>query len=456
LQRDYAPKIWQVAFILIFALLFRLIYQAGMLEYGGSFHNGSDSQKYLDAVNALLRDGIWLDPDRVPLYAMFIASIFKVVGSESLRAVVAFQACLDSFSVIAIAFAARTVCARAFLPAAFVAIFIPNFLVHSAYILQESFFLPFFSCGLWALLLALRRPHIAFWLAVGGLLFGITLWIRISLSYYPLFLVPAVAVGLRISHGMPWRRCVLLALLPPSLMLAVASPLLLHNYSTYGYFALSSQSGSHLLNWVYACLASNPPCAQRDRIVTDLTPLVTAYANSIGGERANPFAVSDFMRTLAVTRILELPLPQIIWGISYGALKNLMQTGFYQVLVQFNQPLTFFSAMPGGSFAERLQAFVHTNKSNAFMLLWGVSQAGLVVSRAIQFFGVIVGLRLKAKRGQTILLIATVAYLLALNGPIADPKYRVPIEPALIILFALGWVRLVDIFRPASHFPQRA
>jgi len=456
LQRERSPQSSQVVLIIFLTLLFRLSYQAGIVEYGGSFHNGSDSQKYLDAVHALLHNGLWLDHDRVPLYAIFIASVFKIFGSESLRAVVTIQACLDSISVIAIAFAARTMCAKAFAPAALAAIVIPNFLVHASYILQESLFLPFFSGGLWALLLALRSRHTAFWLAISGVLFGTTLWIRISLTYYPLFIIPAIAIGLRISCGVPWPRCALLSLVPPSLMLAVASPLLLYNYATYDYFALTSQSGGHLLNWFYACLASSPPCAQRDKIVAQLTPLVTAHMDSIGGPNANLFAVSNFMRNLALTRILELPLTQIIAGMSFGALKNLMQTGFYQVLVQFNQPLTFLSAMPGENFAERLQAFVQTNKSNIFMLLWACSQAALIVSRVIQLFGIVAGLSHKPTRGQTMLLIATVGYFLALNGPIADPKYRVPIEPALIVLFALGYVRLLDIFRRFSALSLRA
>ena len=239
-------------------------------------------------------------------------------------------------------------------------------------------------------------------------------------------------------------------------MLAIVSPLLLYNYASYGYLALTSQSGGHLLNWFYACLASSPPCAQRDKIVAQVTPFVTAYTDSIGGPNANLFAVSNFMRNLALTRILELPLSQIIGGMSFGALKNLMQTGFYQVLVQFNQPLTFLSAMPGESFAERLQAFLQTNKSNFFMLLWACSQVALVVSRFVQFFGTVAGFSHKATRGQTILLIATVGYFLALNGPIADPKYRVPIEPALIVLFALGYVRLLGMFRRFSALSLRA
>src|SRR5204863_351073 len=105
-------------------------------------------------------------------------------------------------------------------------------------------------------------------------------------------------------------------------------------------------------------------------------------------------------------------------------------------------------ATPGLTGGERLSNFVKTNSTNAFMLLWVLAQAVLVLSRGVQLVGLVHGLREPAYRGATLILAATIVYFLVLTGPIASPKYRIPIEPPLLILFGMGWVWLRDRFSP--------
>ncbi len=100
--------------------------------------------------------------------------------------------------------------------------------------------------------------------------------------------------------------------------------------------------------------------------------------------------------------------------------------------------------MPGSSLTERLSNFVKTNATNGFMLLWVLAQAALVLSRGAQLAGLVHGLREPAYRGATLILAATIIYFLVLTGPVASPKYRIPIEPPLLILFGMGWVWLRD------------
>jgi hypothetical protein len=45
------------------------------------------------------------------------------------------------------------------------------------------------------------------------------------------------------------------------------------------------------------------------------------------------------------------------------------------------------------------------------------------------------------------MLAMTVVYFLGVNGPLGDPKYRIPMEPALIIFFAIGLCALLDWVR---------
>ena len=150
------------------------------------------------------------------------------------------------------------------------------------------------------------------------------------------------------------------------------------------------------------------------------------------------------MRQIAVDRIRELGIVQVTVGMITGAIKNLAQTGFYETLTQFRQPTTFFSAMPGAHFGERFANFVNINSENTFMKLWVVAQLALLASRLVQLVGLGHGLRNSSVRPYAIILTMTIVYFLAVNGPIGNPKYRIPTEPALIILFAIGFCNIMD------------
>lgn len=78
------------------------------------------------------------------------------------------------------------------------------------------------------------------------------------------------------------------------------------------------------------------------------------------------------------------------------------------------------------------------SRAYAWLLLAG--GLGTLVLRAIQLFGVVVGLRRDPEvRIAPLLLIAWILFILVVNGPIASPKYRLPLEPAFAVFFALAF-----------------
>ena len=169
-----------------------------------------------------------------------------------------------------------------------------------------------------------------------------------------------------------------------------------------------------------------------------MAPIAKEQIRAAFGEHANPFQASVVMEKLAIERILALPKIHLIFGMAWGAFRNLMQTSFYAVFYQFDQTLTSYSTMHAPTVLGRIKEFAIVNWDKPLMIMWTLSQATLVVSRVVQILGAATGVVSPRFRALTVLLLALIAYVLALNGPIADPKYRIPIEPALIILFALG------------------
>ena len=91
------------------------------------------------------------------------------------------------------------------------------------------------------------------------------------------------------------------------------------------------------------------------------------------------------------------------------------------------------------------------------MFIWALAQAALMASRMVQLLGTWKGLADKSIRPYCAFLIATIIYFLAVNGPIGNPKYRIPTEPAFIILFAIGMNFLagkIVIFRSRKNQKQ--
>ena len=239
---DSRNLIYWVIAIAIFAFFLCLTYQAGMVAFGGQFHNGSNSGKYLKVAHSLWLSGAAPYTERLPLYNYFIFAIFKLVGSESLRAVVTVQAALDAFTVIAIAIAARAFARELVIPAALTASILPNFIICSSYVLTETIFLLFMSWGLAALLWAVTAKRAFALLAVAGICFGLTLLTRPTMIYSPLFVVPALIYAFRTGRGSSWRNSIGLALVPSATMWLTASPLLIDNYLQYGYFTLNESA----------------------------------------------------------------------------------------------------------------------------------------------------------------------------------------------------------------------
>jgi len=453
--------------ILVLAALIRFAYQEGMLYYGGNFHNGSDSGKYLVIAETIVETGIFgrmsdqgVQPElnRMPVYPYFLAGIFKIFGNGNLQAVARVQIFIDLITIFGIALSAAAINRALVIPSALVAAVIPNLLVHTSYVLTENLFLLFFTWGMCATLWAIKGHKTLGMLIAAGLLFGIALYTRPVMMFFPLFLFPTLVYAFHVTAKETISRIILLSTIPVIIMLLAASPRVASNYTKYGHVVFTSQSGNHLLKWVYPCLRTPWSCASHGDTWKENVPIIEKRLSEVSQqEKANPFAKDIIMRELGMQRIRELGAMQIVTGMIVGAFKNAIQTGAYETLTQFNQPTTFFSAMQGHSFTERLSNFLQRNRNNHFMFIWALAQAALTVSRMVQLLGMWKGLSDKDMRPYCVFLIATIVYFLAVNGPIGNPKYRIPTEPAFIILFAIGMNSLAGkLLTPRCRKNQKA
>ena len=451
----------RIALIAVGAILLRLIYQFAMIDAGGSFHNGSDSEKYINIAEAIVATGefAYIDTrftptslipatDRMPLYPYFLAGMMELFGDDALPAAAVLQTVMDGLTVILLALTAAAIDRRYAVPTAIFAAVIPNFLVHAAYILTETLFLMFSAAAIAALLWALRDRRTVMLLACAGVMLGLTLLTRPVMMFFPLFLFPALAYALPAAKRVSVGRGLALAALPVVIMVAFAVPRIIDNHDRFGHAVLTTQSGNHLLKWVYPCVNTPWSCASHGTDWDANKPLVDARLAELTPEqRANPAEINAVYQSVAKEKIAELGIVQIAIGMTVGAIKNTIQTGFYETVTQFRQAPNFLSAMPGSGIGEKLANFYTTNKGDVFMLAWAVAQAALLVSRLMQAVGLGTGIAQSALRPYTVMLLMTIAYFLAVNGPVGNPKYRVPAEPGFLILLSMGLYTIIDVLR---------
>ena len=106
-------------------------------------------------------------------------------------------------------------------------------------------------------------------------------------------------------------------------------------------------------------------------------------------------------------------------------------------------PRKGFYATPGATPAEKIFNFVFRSDNSYYALALLLGGIGVAIVRLIQLSG-LVSLARSVPISNVLLLLGWIGYILAVNGPVASPKYRLPMEPALNVLTGAGFIALRD------------
>ena len=116
---------------------------------------------------------------------------------------------------------------------------------------------------------------------------------------------------------------------------------------------------------------------------------------------------------------------------------------------------SFYDSTSAGMLA-RIQNML-TDKSgnlNAYGLVFILSTIGLVMWSLLSLTGAAGALAAdRESRLKALLLILWCLMILVINGPVGTPKYRLPVEPALVIFAALGLRMLIHRRRTGDLRP---
>ena len=434
-------KLWKIFFAAVairwgYALLL-------FLTLGDAGLQGPDSIGYLATAHDFARaiaDGSlqgtqWLGKNTfvMPLFQWLVGLNALLFGNLAPLTYVLMQGLIDAGTCLLVYGLAAALGPRFASPAAWVAVVNPTQIVLSGLVYTDTPFVFFVALFLFASVRWLRTPSWRWALLIGLDLGAASLIRALAAPWAPILVIFLLTAAL--VAKMPPRRIVLQLSAAVTIFALCIAPVLWRNVSEYGAWSLTPQGGMHLALWVV-------PLVKEAR---DGTPWQQSFDQMLQRthERfptpaANPFEDSRRFTEIARETLPGLGIAAMAKAWLTGAAINLASPAVIISPLVSRLPRTGFYATPGASPIEKIGNFLfHSNNVvYGWILLIGV--AGVVAIRLIQTAGLIAVLRAGGQTSVLLLFALWFFYILAINGPIASPKYRLPIEPPLNVLTGAG------------------
>lgn len=343
-----------------------------------------------------VRNAADLDPKRPPVYPLFLAGTYAVFGTENFAAAKGMQALLGALAC-ALLYGLAFVLAgpRTALWASAACAVYPPLIVYAGILQSETLFTAFLL--LFALLLLLVRDHSARWpIAAAGILLGLLNLCKGTMLFFPLFLLGLSAV---LKEERPrFGRYLALA----AISFAVVAPWTWRNWKVYGRPVPVATGGPEMLwfgtlPWPEQRMFGNAPSYQK-------------FAGM------SPLEAEDAFKRAALDNIRRDPL------------------GYLGLTVR---KFVFFWFQPVGA---RL-----AGRANS--LFGWAAYAAHALLIALFVFGIVKSRRYWRNFAVPYWIVGYFMLVHVLTAP--EPRYRLPIEPFILLLAAHGLERRKEAVHPA-------
>ena len=446
--------------VFLLALLVRLINLA-FLTGNQSFFAETDALAYWKLGAGLARpESFWstllAETDRMPLYPLLLGGIRHIFGDDP-RMVAILQAVIDAGTCALIAALGALISPLVGLIAGILAALSVTLIVFSTQILTETASLFFFTLMLLAGARFLRHPTNALAI-IAGLAGGIAAATRPAVA--PLL---AAAVPLVLVIALMQRRGFAEAL-AAALLFAVGAatpiaPVLLRNVIHYGSFSLTTQTGHHLADWIVPLVTERADGTPYQKTVDRMEALYAQRAQTtlcaprklecstehdLNGQ-TNPFQRAAVKSEVAREAMARLPLSAYAKAWLEGMVVNLASPALLIDPRVRALPKPSFYNTPGASLWEKTRAYLFDDPA-AYQVLLIVGLVAMLPILMLEAAGFVMLAR--TLPWAAVFAGGVLAYFLLLNGPVATPKYRLPMEPVLIVLAAIPLTRLAERVLP--------
>lgn len=404
---------------------------------------GADSYGYLagaeamakDLLNGTLRGWAWLGSDLgvMPLYPWFLTLNVVLFGSLASLTSAMMQGLIDGATCLLIFQIAKSIDPRAASPAAIAAAINPTQIVVSGLIYNDTIFVFFAVVSLWAGLAWIARPawSLALMATVG---LGLAALDRIVIApWVPVFACALLALrffAVRLRPGHAVQMAIV-----GIVFCVIISPLVGRNVSQFGSWSLTPQAGGHLALWVVPLVREAKDGTLWEKGSAEMERVKIAR---YGPAPRNPFVNSQQFAEIGREELGKLGMVAVATAWIRGAVINLVAPAVVISPPVARLPRTGFFSTPGNSLSGKVVNFLFHSDNARFAWILIVGIAGLGLVRAIQLLGFGVAVTDRAAWPALAVMILWTGFILAANGPIASPKYRLPIEPVLCVLTGIG------------------
>jgi 4-amino-4-deoxy-L-arabinose transferase-like glycosyltransferase len=440
---------WSTAWtIFLSSLVIRWVYSllifASMGEAG---LKGADSYAYIGQAHqfatAILGGSVhgllWFGPNPaiMPLFTWLLTANALLFGNGAPLTYVLMQGVIDAGTCLIIYRMAQEINPRYALPAAIAAAINPTQIVLSGLVYTDTLFVFFVALFLYSAIRWLRTPswNSAIWLGIG---LGVAAMVRVLIAPWSLALALFLLASAALIHRFHIRQLAQIVTMMVITGSCVAS-ISLRNVTQYNSWALTSQFGDYYAMWVVPLVieAQNGTPWQRS-----YQRIEQRTRERFGPPHANPFEESRRHMEIGREEMATLDFTSLVKAYAFGVAINLGAPAIILSPPISQLPRTGFYGTVGNTLLAKVGNFLFRsdNAFYAWALLLGI--AGVAIVRAIQLCGCI-GLLRGGDQWPVILLFAGwFVYVLAVNGPIASPKYRLPVEPLLCVLTGAGFCLL--------------
>lgn len=375
---------------------------------------------------------------RMPLYPLLLGGVQRLFG-DAPWVVVLLQTIIDAGTCVLIAALGALMSQRVGRFAGLLAAFSATLIILSTQILSDSVCLFFFAACLYAGARYVREPSAPLAL-IAGLAGGLSLTVRpvpaiLLLAAVPVFLIVALVHGRRLLASL-----IATAVFAGGVALPIA-PVMARNVTAYGSWHLMSQTGAHLAFWVVPLVterAYGTPFQQTaDRMRADCAGKAAAEGLNAN---SNPFRLDDVKIEAARAAMAKLPLKAYVAAWADGMAVNLAVPAITVDPRMRELPKPSFYNTPGQSLVGKARNYLfHDPGRYQYLLVIGL--VSMLPFLVLQAAGLV--LLFRASFWAAMCAVGILAYFLVINGPVATPKYRLPMEPVLIVLTAIAAERLV-------------
>jgi 4-amino-4-deoxy-L-arabinose transferase-like glycosyltransferase len=381
----------------------------------------------------------WLGPtpSLMPLFSGLLALSALFFGSMAPLAYVLAQAVFDSATCLLVFLIAQSIDRRYALPASIAAVVNPTQIVMSGLVYPDTVFIFFVALFILGSVRWMQSPSAgsAALIAMGLVCAAL---IRVLVVPWAVALIILLACIAMLRSRLTLRSMGHLMAIAIAVTLCVIA-IIGRNVARYDTWALTSQGGIHLLTVVPWVKQANDgtPWAQSHQ------DLRARADQRFGSPTDDPFEQSRRYSEIANEEWRALGLWPTAKAWIYGAAINLISPAIILSPPIILIPRTGFYDTPGRSMIEKIMNFLFHSESAFYTWTLLIGAAGVVAIRAFQLLG---GIRMVHEFWRKnrdifpilILFALWTCFILAVNGPVASPKYRLPLEPILNILTGIG------------------